>query len=292
MVGPNSLTCTDADCDANVLNSDKIPAIRIATWCIGGINAKRCYLLDWLDSRKPDVVALQKTFAATQSFPKNKLFQAGYHSVVHAKKGEFMNGWGVAVLVRKTLPKPCVLKTGLPCAWDPGARFVTVAVGDLKFSSVYALYGNPKKHGFQKALERKLKWMKQLQEHVGKQSYLSGAWILAGDFNVISDGPPVQNQLGNTTQDRRALDTVLGLGLVDLYRHRHPDPTTGFNFGFDPEKSVTSRLHRILGTNVVADQLRYACVELEYRKAARSPSAPVIVDLRIDLTRDFRSTAH
>ena len=292
MVDSNSLTCTDADCDANVLNSDKIPAMRIATWCIGGINAKLRYLLRWLDRRKPDVVALQKTFAATEKFPKKQLRDARYESFPHARDGEHMNGWGVAVLVREGL-EPKDWRTGLCCPWDPGARFVTVAVGDLEFSSVYAVYGNPTVRGIPGALERKLKWMKQLQEHVDKRSNLSGACVLAGDFNVISDGPTDDKKLLRTTRERRAFDAVLDLGLVDLYRLRHPDPKTGFNCGgVNPKDPVTSRLHRILGTETVADQVCYACVDLEYRKAARSPSAPVIVDLRIDLTRDSRSTAH
>lgn len=289
MASPNSLTCTDADCDANVLSSDHIPAMRVATWCIGGIKSKLPLLRRWLHDREPDVVALQKTFAATDKFPEEELCQAGYNSVFHARDGEFRNGWGVAVLVRKTLPKPRVLQRGLPCAWDPEARFVTVVVGDLEFSSVYAVYGNPGAKGFKKALECKIKWMKQLQEHVGKRSSLSGACVLAGDFNVVSDGPADEKRLCRTSRERDALADVLGLGLVDLYRHLRPDPKTGFNYGFNPNDPVTSRLHRILGTKIVTDQIRYACVDLKYRTkvldGCKCPSsAPVIADFRIDLS--------
>ena len=260
--------------------------MRLATWCIGGISSKLRYLCHWLDSRKPDIVALQKTFAATDRFPEEALRQAGYESVAHARDGQFRNGWGVAVLVRKTLPKPKVLQLGLPGQRDPGARFVTVAVGDLEFSSVYAVYGNPDANGFEGALEGKIAWMKQLQEHLGKRSNLSGRCVLAGDFNVVSEGPTLPRTLNCTSRERDALDAVLGLGLVDLYRLHHPDDGTGFNFGFNPRQPVTARLHRILGTRVVADQLHDAWVDLEYRKAVRElhrckwpASAPVIVDL-------------
>ena len=260
--------------------------MRLATWCIGGITSKLRYLCHWLDSRKPDVVALQKTFAATDRFPIEALREAGYESAAHARDGEFRNGWGVAVLIRKTLPKPQVLQVGLPGQRDPGARFVTVAVGDLEFSSIYAVYGNPAANGFEGAMERKIAWMEQLQEHVGKRSNLSGGCVLAGDFNVVSDGPALPRTLNYTSRERHALDAVLGLGLVDLYRHRHPDIGTGFNYGFDIHKPVTGRLHRIVGTTLVADQMRRAWVDLEYRKAVEElqgckwpQSAPVIVDL-------------
>ncbi len=263
--------------------------MRLATWCIGGISSKLRYLCHWLDSRKPDIVALQKTFAATDRFPEEALRQAGYESVAHARDGQFRNGWGVAVLVRKTLPKPKVLQLGLPGQRDPGARFVTVAVGDLEFSSVYAVYGNPDANGFEGAMERKIAWMEQLQEHLGKRSKLSGGCVLAGDFNVVSDGPALPKALNHTSRERDALGAVLGLGLVDLYdlhRCRHSGTGPGFNYEFNPHRPVTSRLHRILGTRVVADQLHDAWVDLEYRKAVRElhrckwpASAPVIVDL-------------
>lgn len=263
--------------------------MRVATWCIGGINSKLRYLRHWLDERKPDVVALQKTFAATGRFPEDALRQAGYESVVHARDGEFQNGWGVAVLVRQTLPKPKVLRVGLPGQTEPGARFVTVAVGDLEFSSVYAVYGNPAVNGFEGALARKTEWMKQLHEHVGKRSNLSGGCVLAGDFNVVSEGPALPKTLNYTSRERAELDAVLGLGLVDLYdlyRRHNPDIGTGCNYGFNTRQPATSRLHRILGTNAVEDQLRRAWVDLEYRRAVIGlhgctwpQSAPVIVDL-------------
>lgn len=263
--------------------------MRLATWCIGGISSRLRYLRHWLDSREPDVVALQKTFAATDHFPEDELRRAGYESVVHSRDGEFRNGWGVAVLIRQSLPKPKILQVGLPGQRDAGARFVTVAVGNLEFSSVYAVYGNPAAHKFEGALKRKIEWMKQLHEHVGKRSNLSGGCVLAGDFNVVSEGPALPRALNHTSVERDALDEVLGLGLVDLYdlhRRRRPDNGTGFNYGFNPRRPATSRLHRILGTNVVEDQLRDAWVDLDYRKAVYGlhgctwpQSAPVIVDL-------------
>lgn len=263
--------------------------MRLATWCIGGISSKLRYLRHWLDSRKPDVVALQKTFAATDHFPAEALRQAGYESVVYARDGEFQNGWGVAVLVRETLPKPKVLQMGLPGQRDPGARFVTVAVGDLEFSSVYAVYGNPAVNRFEGALDRKIAWMERLREHVGERSNLSGGCVLAGDFNVVSEGPALPRTLNHTSRERDALKAVLGrrlADLYDLYRRRNPDIGKGCNYGFNTRQPPTSRLHRILGTNAVKDQLRRAWVDLEYRKAVKGlhgctwpQSAPVIADL-------------
>ena len=181
-------------------------------------------------------MALQKTFAATDLFPGEALRQAGYESVVHTRDGEFQNGWGVAVLIRRTLPKPKILQIGLPGQQDPGARFVTVAVGDLEFSSVYAVYGNPRLNGLNGAMERKIAWMNQLREHVAKRSNLAGRCVLAGDLDVVSEGPALPGTLSQTSRERDALNAVLGLRPFDLYdshRHRQPNVGTGFNYGLD-----------------------------------------------------------
>lgn len=262
-----------------------IAEMRIATWCVNGINARLKYLCHWLASRKPDLVALQKTFAATDKFPADALRQAGYESVFYSCDREFQNGWGVAVLSRRNGPKPEVLQVGLPCQWDRGARFLTVRTGDLEFSSVYALYGNPKKHGFEGALKLKIKWLKLLREHLDKRSTRSEHCILAGDFNVVSDGKTLAGALNYTKEAREELNDILGLGFCDLYRRRHPC-RNGYNYGFNIHKPVSSRLHRILGSCDVAKRLREACVDLKYRKEIPelpgclwAQGAPVIVDL-------------
>lgn len=270
-----------------------IEKVRIATWCVGGVNSRLKYLCHWLIRRKPDLVALQKTFAATVQFPVRALRQAGYESVFYSRDGEFRNGWGVAVLSRVTDPKPKVLQLGVPGQEDRGARFLTVNVktedGDLEFSSVYALYGNPGKHGFDGALERKIKWMKLLYEHLDKRSTRPDQCILAGDFNVVSDGKTQTRVLNYTHEERNQLDHILALGFVDLfhsYRLRHPNSGSGCNYGFNIHKPVSARLHRILGSNLVAGQVRRAWVDLEYREKIKelpgclwAPSAPVIIDL-------------
>ncbi len=263
-----------------------IVGMRIATWCVDSINPRLKYLCHWLDRRRPDLVALQKTFARSDRFPQEALQQAGYESAFYTQDGEFNNGWGVAVLSRKTLPKPRILQEGLPGQEDRGARFLTVRVGGLEFSSVYAPYAAPKTNGLDGAIRRKIAWMKRLREHVEERCTRSGPCVLAGDFNVVSDGPPQDRIVNWTERERDELNALLDLGFVDLYRRRHPDSRTGCNYEFNIRKPVSTRLHRILGTTAVASQIHEAWVDLEYRNAIAelegslwAQSAPVIVDL-------------
>ncbi len=87
--------------------------VRIATSCADGIIRRLPHLRHWLRTRKPALVAFQEAFAAADRFPAEALQQAGYESAFHIREGEFANGWGVAVLSKKTLPKPRVLQEGL-----------------------------------------------------------------------------------------------------------------------------------------------------------------------------------
>lgn len=264
-----------------------IVGMRIATWCVDGINARLKYLCHWLVRRQPDIVALQKTLARSDRFPQEALRQAGYESVFYARDGEFKHGWGVAVLSRHGLPKPQTLQVGLHGQEDCGARLLTVGVGDLKFSSVYAPYGNPKIHGVDGAIRRKIDWMSRLREWIEQQCTRTGRCVVAGDFNVVSDGPPLPGIVGHTQEERDEFNSLLALvGLVDLYRLRHPDSRTGCNYGFNIHKPVSTRLHRILGTQAVACQAHEARVDLKYRNQIQelpgclwAQSAPVIVDL-------------
>lgn len=260
--------------------------MRIATWSVDGINSRLKYLCHWLASRKPDVVALQKTFVATDQFPRGTLREAGYESIHFSQDGEFRNGWGVAVLSTTTLPKPEILQMGLPSQEDRDARFLTVGVGELEISSVYAPYGDPRRHGVDGAIRRKLRWMQLLREHVDQPSVRSRKCVLAGDFNVVSDGRALRKTLNYTEEERRELSSLLETGFVDLYRRLHSDPRTGHNYDFNVRRPVSSRLHRILGTEPIANLLRKGWVDLEYRneidalKNCRcAQSAPLVVDL-------------
>ena len=263
-----------------------IVKMRVATWCVDGINSRLDYLCHWLSRRRPDIVALQKTYVATGKAPVEALRKIGYESIFYSRDGEYRNGWGVAVLCQESLETPRILQEGLPGQSGGGARLLTVRSGDLEFSSVYAPYGNPAKRKFKGALEHKIMWLKTLVDHLGVQREGSVQRVLAGDFNVVTDGEPIPGVLNHTQEERVAFRRVLDLGFEDLYRLAHATKN-GFDFGFDLHKPMNSRLFLILGTYSVASRLNKACVDREYRQPIKdlpdskwAQGTPIIVDLR------------
>lgn len=247
--------------------------MRIATWPVDGINARKYYLCRWLKNRKPDIVALQKTRACRKQFPLQALDRAGYR--VAALRG-FPRDFGVAVLTRKALGRPRILQAALPGQEDVAARLLTVAVSGLVLSSVYAPAGNPVRNGKAQAIAIRAAWLKGLREHVEERLDASKRIALCGDFNVshLSNG-----------EDRRQLERLSRSGFEDLYRHRHPHGK-GYTYGFDLHKPPVTRLSRVFGTHGVASTLKCAWVDLDYRNAIPghggwiwARSAPLIVDI-------------
>ena len=247
--------------------------MRIATSSVRSIRKRLPRVLDWLAARKPDIVALQKISVSEAAFPTRVLEENGYHSAAFGPTGR--TDYGVAVLSRQELPKPVIRFRGLPCPEANGARLLTVDIGEIRFSSVYAPYGNPRKYGNEQAIERRVAWLRRLREHVQKEGYARQPSLLCGDFNVLPDGRRPKPRSAYSQREQQELDRLCELGFADLYRRGHPDGKNGFTFGFKFLDEGTSRLHLVLGSESITDRVRDAWVDLDYRRE----SAPVIVDL-------------
>lgn len=247
--------------------------MRIATSSVRSIRKRLPAVLRWLAARKPDIVALQKIWVPEAAFPTQALEDSGYHS---AALGPIcQSDYGVAVLSRRELPKPRVRFRGLPFPEANGARLLTVDIGEIRFSSIYAPYGNPRKYGNEKAIDTRVAWLECLRAHVREEGYAQRPSLLCGDFNVVPDGRRPTPGSAYSQREQQEFARLCDLGFVDLYRRTHPDGKDGFNFGFKWLEDGTSRLHLVLGSKSVADRLRNAWVDLDYRTEA----APVIVDL-------------
>src|SRR3954466_1700141 len=78
----------------------KLPAMRIATYNVNGVNGRLPVLLRWLEENNPDIVCLQELKAPDEKFPELALKKAGYASIWHGQKS-----WnGVAILSRGAKP--------------------------------------------------------------------------------------------------------------------------------------------------------------------------------------------
>ncbi|MGD8416055.1 MAG: exodeoxyribonuclease III [Pseudomonadales bacterium] len=258
--------------------------MKIATWNVNGLSARFDFVRHWLDSRAPDLVGLQEIKLTDDNFPHEAFESLGYRSVCHGQKG-----WnGVAVLARCPIEP---VQVGLPGQEDFGARLLTVGVdgGAFRFTTVYCPNGKTLEHD---DFPAKLAWFDALIEHLGGQDLTRQ--ILCGDFNIAPQpldswrGTEGDGRLFHTTEERSRFQRLLELGLVDLYRHLHPDEQA-FSWwdyrGGAFHRKQGLRIDLILGTEDLAGGLVDAGIDRDYRKKQEgmtaSDHAPVIIELDV-----------
>ncbi len=256
--------------------------MRIATWNINGLRARRDFVLHWLEARKPDIVGLQELKLTDEQFPIEIFEAAGYSAVTHGQKA-----WnGVAVLSRKPAE---LVQRGLTSQEDFGARLVTVRVEDLSFSTVYCPNGKSVDHD---DFPRKLAWFDALASYL-KESVDSGApAILCGDFNICPTALDSWNEERNaghvfhTDAERQSFQRLLDCGFVDVFRETYPD-TQAFSWwdyrGGAFHRGLGLRIDFVLATKSALARVRSVEIDREYRKKKEgltaSDHAPVIVDI-------------
>mgnify|MGYP001363762779 FL=1 len=105
--------------------------MKIATWNVNSVKARKERLLAFLSRHAPDVVCLQELKTEEKGFPFEELRAAGYFAAVLGQKTYN----GVAVLSRE---EPADVSTGFGDGGDESqARLVAATVGGLRIASAY-----------------------------------------------------------------------------------------------------------------------------------------------------------
>lgn len=239
-------------------------------------------LLDWLRARRsdrPDIVTLQKV-GRSDCLPAAELGKLGYESWPLWKQDRSDLGVAVLSLRQRSVPEPKVLSCELPGGEQRESRFLTVEIGGLWVSSVYAPYG-PESLGKEKAIGRRVEWLNRLRRHVHDKGYAAQASLLCGDFNVKlkDDGPRTGKLYSQAEED--ALTELLDLGFCDVYRKVHsdrdekPGRTHRYAESDETDTGGASRLHLILASKKLLPHLRNARLDLRTKRPR--PDAPPLI---------------
>ena len=254
--------------------------MRIANVALDGGKNYGSRLVNWLEDNRPHIVTLQK-IGPSECFPAEALGDLGYEGWPLWKRDA--SDLGVAVLSRRRrgLSQPKALCCELPGGEQRESRFLTVEVGGLWVSSIYAPFGGKSRQ----AIEQRVAWLSRLRKHLHEKGYADHRSLLCGDFNVKLD-----DKLGKTGDytcyEQQELGALLKPdgGFVDLYRqaHRnpreHPGRTRGYDESDETDTGGTSRLHLILGSKRLAPHLRDARLDLRVKRP-RPDAPPLIVEL-------------
>jgi exodeoxyribonuclease III len=253
--------------------------MKLATWNVNSIRARKERLIEWLRAKEPDVVCLQETKLLDKEFPKAELEALGYHCAILGQKTYN----GVAVLARTELTD---VRPGLEDdVDDPQARLISVRVSGVRVVSCYVPNGG--EVGSDKYVY-KTAWLKRLRSYLDRTCQPSEPLIVAGDFNVAPRTVDVAypEQWEPTVlfhpDMRAALAEVTAFGLIDVLAEKQPQ---GGVYSWWDYRQLSFprgdglRIDLILATAPMATACSNTYVDRESRKGKQpSDHAPVLAE--------------
>ncbi len=252
----------------------------IATWNVNSLKARLPRVQQWILENKPDVLCIQETKMKDAVFPSLVFHEMGYESA-HFGQGQWN---GVAILSKVGLDN--VVNNFAVGEPDGEARIISAECGGITVVCVYVPNGRELEHDH---YQYKLRWMKQLKQHVVKIAKPTGDVIVTGDFNIAPDDIDVWDPaalVGSThvsAPEREVLNDLCAWGLTDIYRDQHPEPKL-FSWwdyrdgGF--HKNHGMRIDLLLVSESVAKRTKMTVVDRNARKGEKpSDHAPVVMEL-------------
>jgi exodeoxyribonuclease-3 len=253
--------------------------MKIATWNVNSINARKERLLAWLAQHTPDVLCLQETKVEDAAFPHEDIERAGYRAVAHGQKTYN----GVAILSRVPLEQVRIgLDDGVD---DPQARLIAARAESVEVLCAYVPNGG--EPGSDK-FAYKLAWLERLAAHLQRRYDRAAPLVLCGDLNIAPDERDVarpeewNDSVLCAPEARAGLAKLLAWGLTDCFRQHHPEPGLYSwwdyrQLGFPKNNGL--RIDHILATKPLAERCRSASIDREQRKGKLpSDHAPVIAE--------------
>ena len=255
--------------------------MKIASWNVNSLTVRMPHLLRWLESARPDVVALQETKLEDAKFPDDALAALGYRSVFSGQKTYN----GVAILSRE---KAGDVQVGIPGFEDDHKRVIAATVGGVRIVDLYVVNG--KAVGDVK-YAHKLRWLAAVRDWLADEMARYPKLVVLGDFNIAPDDRDVHDpkrwreKILCSTPDREALGRILDLGLHDSFRLHHEEG--GHYSWWDYRLLAFDRGWGLrIDLLLVSEALRQRCVsssiDLEPRGWERpSDHTPVLIELEL-----------
>jgi len=257
--------------------------MRIVCFNCNSIRTRMHQLAAIIERHQPEIIGLQETKVADDEFPVADIHALGYEVAFHGQKGHY----GVALLSKRA---PTRVYSGMPDDGEDAQRRligIEVPFGDTSLTVLngYFPQGENREHLIK--FPGKEKFYADLTGFLHAQFSPEQPLVLMGDFNVapgdsdIGIGEDARKRWlkeGHTSflpEEREWYATLLDWGLVDSWRHLHPDVSDRFSWfdyrskGFEREPKRGLRIDMILVTPPLVDRMRGAGIDYEIRGMER-----------------------
>jgi exodeoxyribonuclease III len=258
----------------------KETVINIASWNVNSVRARLDHVTKWIKENEPEVLLLQELKGT--EFPAEVFKGLGYESAAVTQKSYN----GVACLSRLPIKTISVNLAGDDL--DNHARFLEVAIADIRIVNIYLPNGNPV--GTDKFVY-KLAWMDRLLSEMKRWAADVMPTLVAGDFNVIPEDIDchkpaswVKDALFQP-EARERYRELLRLGYTDAFRSLRVGETGHFTFwdyftqSFEHNRGI--RIDYFLLSPALAGRLQSCEIDKGPRGLLKpSDHAPIILTLR------------
>ncbi len=193
--------------------------MKIATWNINSLRVRLPHVLRWLESQRPDVLALQETKLPDPDFPAEAFTRLGYHAAFSGQPAYN----GVALLARVPLT---VAATALPDFDDAQKRVLFAHLGEVHILNLYVPNGQSLDSD---KYQYKLQWLKQLNRWLTRLLREHPQLVVLGDFNIAPEDRDVYDPKAweggvlVSAAERAAFRSLLEQGLQDSFRLLHQE---------------------------------------------------------------------
>ena len=250
--------------------------LRIGTWNVNSLRVRLPHLEQWLATDPVDVLGLQEIKLTDPDFPAAAFQRFAMGAVWHGQKT--FNG--VALLAREPIAE---VARGMPGYPDPQSRVIAGTVQGVRIVDVYVPNGQTvgsDKYAY------KLDWFAALKSYLAAELARWPLLAVVGDYNVaptdrdVHDPQAWVGQVLVSPAERAALESLLGLGLVDVFRSfEQPEPSFSwwdYRAGAF-RRNAGLRIDLVLASTALAARCRGCRIDAAPRRWERpSDHAPVV----------------
>lgn len=251
---------------------------KIATWNVNSLKVRLPHVLQWLESEKPDVLALQETKTIDENFPVEEINNAGYQVSFIGQKTYN----GVATICKSPIE---TIASNIPDYEDEQRRVLAINTEGVTVLNLYIPNGSEVDSD---KYRYKLEWFSKLHPFIKQLQKENDRLIVLGDFNIAPEDQDVhdpeawQGSVLVSSAERDEFEKLLSHGMKDCFRL------------FDQEEKSFSwwdyraaafrrgrglRIDHILASETLSESCSACYIDKEPRKLERpSDHTPVVAE--------------
>ena len=251
---------------------------KIATWNVNSLKVRLPHVLQWLETERPDVLALQETKTVDENFPTDAIKEAGYHVSYTGQKTYN----GVTTISKSPID---TIAHRIPDYDDEQRRVLAINTAKITVLNLYVPNGSEVDSD---KYRYKLEWFSKLHPFITQLQSINDRLIILGDFNIAPEDQDVHaphEWEGNvlvSKPERDEFNKLLAHGFSDCFRLFDQEEKS---FSWWDYRAAAFRRNRgiridhILASDALSGSCRACYIDKGPRKLERpSDHTPVVAE--------------